>query len=486
MTAPANRPPKAADPYWFDPGFERAVVTLCCCRPRFHGRIGHALDPECLELAEAKLALRAAHAVAKGAGRGPDNLVIVLQRLRQWMGDGRVTLEEIQAVADLFDEAESARLPTEEAAVAELAPVLRKRLQGDLVRMAMEEYAAGGGQDGSFAKTARLLHRATTLGDADTSVGVRLGSGSYEEIERVKGLERRPLGILELDQALSGGQRRGSLLVYVGGPGGGKSMAMSHGAAHDIRSGLFAAYATLEVPVPDVLARVKANLTGVPINAILEEPRCVEQALAAVPLGPFVVQEFTPLATTLDDIAAWVEALEEQEGRRVDVLYVDYGDKLGVPKTAGKDGEHGYTAGRVIFEGLRVYANEGHRGGKIWVVTGCQATRSKDKRKKIQLDDMADSMHKARVADLVVTINPDEEQLAWFIAKNRYGKANLTVGPLPHDFECGRVAPVLEVELTGELVEAARAALRLGGREAVTNLVLGRSLGDQWGGGEDE
>lgn len=481
MTAqlPAARPPKNSDPYWLDPGFERAVVTLACCKPRFYGRIGQELDPQCLGLPEAKLALEAALAIGKAAGKGPESCLLVLQRIRRWMDEGRVTLEQAQAVSDMFDDAEAAGLPSESSAVDELAPLLRKRIQGDAVRTAMDEYARG---EVDFAKTTKLIHRAKTLGDTDTSIGVRMGSASFDELERVRGLEKRPLGVLELDQVLAGGQRRGTMAIFVGGSGAGKSMAMTHGAAHDVRHGLFAAYATLEVTVPDVIARVKANITGVPINAILDEPRCVERVLGAMKLGPFVVQEFTPLVTTVDDLAAWVEELEEHEGRRVDVLYVDYGDKLGVPKSLGRD-ENGYKAGLIVFESLRVYANEGHPGGKIWLVTGAQATRSKDKRKKVGLDDVADSMHKVRVADLVVTINPDgEEQLSWHIAKNRHGKSGVTVGPLPHDFDCGRVAPVLGVEIDEELAQATQAALRLAGRQAVTNLVLGRAGLD----GEDD
>jgi hypothetical protein len=470
-----SRPASNNQPYWLDPGFERAVVTLACCRPRFYGRIGHALDPSCLTLPEAKLALEAALAVGKALGRGPESCLIVLQRIRRWMDEGRSTLEEAQAVSDMFDAAEDAGLPTEEAAVQELAPLLRKRIQGDAVRAAMDDYAKG---DADFERTTKLIHRAKTLGDTDTSVGIRLGSASFAELERVRGLEKRPLGILELDQALAGGQRRGTLAMFVGGPGAGKSMAMSHGASNDVKHGLFAVYATLEVTVPDVIARVKANLTGVPINAILEEPRCVERLLTAMPLGPFVVQEFTPLVTTMDDIAAWVEEVEQQEGRRVDVLYIDYGDKVGVPRALSGRDESGYKTGQIVFEAMRVYANEGHPGGKIWVVTGAQATRAKDKRKRVGLDDIADSMHKARVADLVVTINAEDDQLSWHVAKNRHGKTGLTVGPLPHDFDCGRSAPVMEAELDDELVKATQAALRLGGVRAATNLVLGRAMGE--------
>ena len=45
--------------YWMNPRFESAVVYLCCTSPRFWARVGHALDPECLNIPEGRQALRA-------------------------------------------------------------------------------------------------------------------------------------------------------------------------------------------------------------------------------------------------------------------------------------------------------------------------------------------------------------------------------------------------------------------------------------------
>lgn len=435
----SDRAPKGSDPYWLDPGFERAVITMCCSKPRFWGRIGHALDPDALALEPSKLAYRACAQVARDNGKGPEGTLIVLQRLRRWMDDGKAKIEDINAVSDLFDAAEDAGLPSEETTVAELKPILSKRIKSEAVRVVMDEYA----KDGDFARSTALMAKANRLGDTNTSVGTKLGAGSYAEIEKLKHLERLPLGIMELDQALDGGLRRGGLGVLVGASGDGKSMGLSHVGANSMKAGLFVLYATLEVIPADVLARVKANLTGVPINAILDNPEIVRAQLMGMALGPFIVQEFTPQATTMEDVEAWVASAEEQEGRKVDLLITDYGDKLIAPKSSGRDGENGYTQGRVVFERMRVYANEGHVGGRIWHWTAAQGTRQKDKRKRLDLNDVADSMHKIRVADLVVTLNAqDDDQMGFNVAKHRHGRSKMYVGPLPTDFVCGRIAPV--------------------------------------------
>jgi hypothetical protein len=428
------RPEKTTDPYFLDPGFEKAVVTLAAHRPKFWGRIANALDPKALGDELCTLALSAVAQMAKETGRGPDRLVLVLQRLRRWMDDGKVTLEQVEAISDLFDDAVQVGLPGEDAATAELVPLIRRRIQGEAVRTAMDEYA----NHTDFKKSTDLISRANRLGDVSTSVGIKLGSsGGYEAIEGVRRMQRMPLGIPELDLELKGGMPRGCLGMYMGGPGDGKSMALSHTGAVALQRGLFVLEATLELDVSTILARYKAHLTDTPIDAIEADPRIIEAQLAAMQLGTLIVEEFTPLVTTMEDIEDWVSACEEQEGRECDLLITDYGDKLGAPKTAGKEAEHGYSSGRIVFERMRIWAHERKR----WHLTASQATRKKDKRKRLDVDDTADSMHKPRIADLVVTLNYKEDQsmMELYCAKNRHGKGKFPVGPLPTAFEVGKL-----------------------------------------------
>jgi hypothetical protein len=438
---------KASDPYYLDPTFERAVVMMCCSRPAFWGRIGYALDPDCLQLEPAKRALRACRQIAGETHRGPESPMIVLQHMRRWADEGKPdgTLAKIREVALLFDDASEVGLVSDDAATATLKPILARRMKDEAVLQAIEER----GKDGNFSNVVKLIDKANRLGDTNTDVGIRLGSASIAEIERRRTLDRLSTGIWELDAIIDGGMRRGCLGLFVGGPGDGKSMALSHAAAHAIRGNggpeLFTVYATLELPPADVLARIKANLTGIATNSILAEPSRVAPLLAAMPLAPLIVQEFTPQATTMADIEAWVEKCEAEVGRRVDVVVTDYGDKLAVPKTTSKDErESGYQQGRVVFERMRLFAHETGR----WHWSASQATRpekgkAKGVHRSLDLGDVADSMHKVRVADLVVTINTLENGIKWFVAKNRFGTGKVGTNPTPADFECGRVSPIM-------------------------------------------
>lgn len=428
--------------YGFDATFEKQLVTIVCSKPRAWGRVGCHLDPELFKNESAKLAMRAARAIAEDVGHGPQAPVIVVQRLRRWMDDGKVTLEAIKRVAELFDAAEDAGLVSEEEIVKEVAPMLQQRLRDQAVKAGIESY----GKKGDLSKVITLEEKAVRIGQVDTSIGTILGPESFAEVVALKDLQRLPLGVLELDTGLDGGLQVGGLGVFVGGPGDGKSMALSHVAACNVWDGLLVAYATLELPVPVVLARIKSAMTGIPINALLAgQIDAAEKIIQrrSKKMGPLVVHEFTPYATTIEDIKEWVDKIEEKFGKRVDLLVVDYADKVGVKAKKGEKESSEYTSGRVVYEGLRIWAND--RKAFCW--TASQASRQKDKKKKLDLNDVADSMHKVRVADLVITLNLKEEgeetSMTFYIAKHRTGRSRFEVGPMPTEYECGRLCPLV-------------------------------------------
>lgn len=431
--------PTNSDPYGLDPLFERAIVTLACSNARFFGRVGREIDPELLNKETSKIALRAARAIDNDIGHGPDTTMVVVQRLRRWMQEGKVSYEAIQKVVRMFERAEDAGLPSTESAIAEITPVLQSRLRDAAVTEAISSFGKGG----DLSRVTALEERASRVGQVDTSVGTVLGADSWAEIASLRDLERLKLGVPELDAILDGGLTRGCLGVLIGGSGDGKSITLSHIGAANLMDGLHVGYATLELPRPQVLARFKAHLTNIPINALLGgDTKLAKKRLRRMgpQLGRLVVQDFPPMATTIEDIKAWVERCEELAQRKMDLLLVDYGDKVGV-RSKKKDDESGYSQGRIVFEGLRYYAHE----RKMFCWTASQGTRQKDKRKRLDLNDAADSMHKIRVADMVITLNVREEDdlitLLFYIAKNRYGVAKKEVGPFPTAYEVGQIVP---------------------------------------------
>jgi hypothetical protein len=429
------------EPYGLEPSFERAIVVLSCSRSKFYGRIGHELEPDALELPAAKVAMQAAHTIKAEMGHGPDTSVVLMQRLHSWMRSGKLALEQVHAVSDMFDDAEDAGLPGEEAAVNELRPVLAARLRRQAVREAMMAH----GQQKDLSSVVALEDRAKRIGVVDTSIGVVVGASSFEDIRALRKMSRLRTGIPELDQALVGGHQRGGLACWCGGTGDGKSMALSHQAGVSCVDGHVVAALTLELPRAIWQARSIANITGIPIDALLTDDLAEKRALELMNEradGMLVVHQMPGQGTSCRDVFAWVDGVEQFLGRRVSVLIVDYADKLYVPPRTGGKEVGSYDAGKYVMEGLRGFAEERN----LWMWTGSQSQGRERRRKKLDTSDTAESINKPRIADLWITLNvsEDQEEIEFFIAKHRTAKARITVGPLPTEFEVGRVAPIME------------------------------------------
>jgi len=421
-----------------DAAFERAVVTLACCRPKFFGRTAFEVNPALLSSETAKLAMEAARAIFHDTKQGPESLLMVIQRLQTWRYEGKVTQEKVALVSDLFDDALDAGLASVEAIEAELLPILKRRIDKQVALAAADAY----GKKQDFDNVVSLIDRKARLGINDSNMGIRLGRQSFKAMDELRQLVRIPTGIDDLDVFLDGGCPRGSLLVWIAGPGGGKSMALSHSSATSLRQGMHCAYATLELPEAVVAARIKSNLTGLPINSILQggQDKAKELLERIDKLGTLTIKEFTPHATSIEDIAEWVKSVEDDVGYAVDKLSIDYLDKcvsFATKTQAGND----YISMREVYEKARIYGVD----HKNVVETASQSQgRSEKKSKKIDLEHTADSMHKVRVADIVITNNYDEDsgEMGFWVAKHRTGNSRRMIGPLPTDFSCGQVAPV--------------------------------------------
>lgn len=424
--------------YGITESFETILVYHLCSNPRLFGRVGGFIEHDAMVTDAGKLAVMACKAIAADVGHGPDGSILVMQRLRRWRDEGKVTQEEILSVLNKLEAAEDMTIPSADAVAAEVSPLLRRRMQNKAVKTAMEEYAKN--QD--LSKTTKMLEQARRIGEVDESEGTQIGEASFDVINSMRFIDRLPTGVMELDAHLDGGLGRSQMGMFLGGPGDGKSMALSHVTGYTAMLGCFAGYVTLELPEAVVLARIIAMITGIPINAIMNPGEGAERARAMLrerKIGPIFVKSMTPMVTTVTDVADWVKRCEDRVGAPMVLTAIDYADKM---SASGKEDKVVHQAMREVYEGLRVW--NGERGQWLWTASQSTGRQSEKKAKKIDLEHTSDSMHKVRVVDLVVTLNAREEgeELLYYIAKNRTGRGRVSVGPLPTDFACGAVSPV--------------------------------------------
>lgn len=438
-----QQPEKKIDPYPFESAFERSVVHYSVSDPRFFGRIGQELEAGAFRDVNSQVVMGIVLEIAKDTGRGPESAVQILQRIRRRVDEGRAAMEDITRVSDFLEDcAMSVGGMSAQAVLDELAPVIKRRLE----RLAMTEGTSAYAKKADLGVVEDLIRRARRVGQVDTSTGVRLGTDSFGRIEQLRQIQRLPTGIPELDMELNGGLARGAVGVVASGTGGGKSMTMNQIVSHAMVHGLFVGVATLELPEEEWEARVIANLTGRSIDGIMQGGVDAQPAQAALAemlpkLGVLSTKYFAPKATTLDTLKEWVRTESGLVGRPMDLLIIDYADKLKGPSASDRrKKDEQKDPMEEVFEDMRHYAYVEKGVGWIWTASQIK-NKNMRKSSKADADDLAGSSEKARASSLIVIVShtDDGSGVEYFVAKHTQGKARFKVGPFPHDEACGRI-----------------------------------------------
>lgn len=421
--------------YGLDPEFEEAVAQLCATDPSFWDLVGKEVDPELLEIPRCSLIVRACNEV-KARSR-----LAVVQRCRALHEDGEISRGQFASARKLLEKLNGTPLQTD-AVAAELGDVLRKRAERDALETGCALFARG---QSVAVEISELLDRARRIGEPKKSKTIRFGPDCVPRIaSRNKG-RRMPTGIEDLDLVLRGGLRVGCMGQLLGSTNAGKSMLLDHIIAHAISYGHTCALATGELSVDDHFARITGNLVDLPYADIGDYDDVAKDAEARLEIlfhdgivAPFVGLDVVPTVTTVAEISAWLDEEEKKLGRQIVLLATDSALELDDPK---QKATHEKVAS--VTKQLRALA----KVRDMWVfnthhVTGEAMNESKTKR--VENQHVAGSKEAAKTPDLVVSINPrnDGADNMFYVSKHRHGPRNQEVGPLPHDFEYGRMVPV--------------------------------------------
>ena len=461
--APAPSAAKSHEPYRFDATFEKMLVYRLASSPALWIRIGQHMDPKALGTPPATLIVETVSQLVVETGRPPRRMSMVVQALARKQAEGKITIDQREACRTLLMEGLDALDPvgmsptdaSDEDLVDQAKPVLERAWKRESARAIVGDMTTHGVE--SFVdildeSVTRLKAIGATVTDAEGESPITVDT--LGDLTRQIRLARSPTGVPELDLLLEGGMPVGGLGLFLGGTGAGKSMTMVQAAVTNALTGKVVHVVTGELSKEKWQARVLANLFGVPIGAILREDSTrlalqerIENAATwfdtkfRLYVGRFAPDEDTPRS-----VFHRIEELEQQIGAAVDVLIVDYADELRADRAVSKD-DKGYLSAGSVYSSLRNWAERKKR--VVW--TGTQATRDK-KRKSLDVNDVSDSIKKARVADLVVSINPEGTPTSgyrWGIAKFRDGEGGHLTAVVPADLSCARVSPV-DVDLYPE------------------------------------
>jgi len=197
-----------------------------------------------------------------------------------------------------------------------------------------------------------------------------LGSSFFENVrERIEARRDRSnyvsTGWKTLDYKLGGGFTRGSLNIFAGGSGSGKSIFLQNIALNWSLAGMNVVYITLELSETLVNERLEAMTSSFKTNELLRNLDNVVLKIAKIKkgtggapkAGDLRVKKFPEAGTTANTIKAYLKEYQIKTGNKPDALVVDYLDLMH-PNNAKIDVSNLFTKDKYVSEELRSIAGE--------------------------------------------------------------------------------------------------------------------------------
>ena len=264
----------------------------------------------------------------------------------------------------------------------------------------------------------------------DTNIGhdyLEDAASRWEFYNRVE--EKVPFDIELLNKVTDNGLARKTLTVLISESGGGKSLAMCHMAAANLRMGKNVLYITNEMAEERIAQRIDANLMGVVMNDLKNMPReefsSRIKKLRERSRGKLIIKEYPTSSAHAGHYRALLNDLALKKNFHPDIIYVDYINICASSRYKASSATNSYTLVRAIAEELRGLAMEFN----LPLVSATQVNRSGYGSTDLEMTDTADSMGLVHTVDLMLGVMSSEEheqmgQVLFKQLKNRYSNPN--------------------------------------------------------------
>lgn len=302
-------------------------------------------------------------------------------------------------------------------------------------------------EKGDYKPIPRLLQEALIAGD-DNDIGHEYFTDEAIS-KRLSENHRTPIatGMEHLDVLLRGGLSNGELGVILAGTGLGKTWLLCYIGYSAVLQGKKVIHYTFELADREVGQRYDTMFTGIPINDLIYRQDDVRRILKQIDRqNHLVIREYPPHRATIDDIRLHIDHHLLRRSYKPDMIIVDYADLIRAPRRY-EEKRHELED---LYEELRACAKE--LSVPMW--TASQGNRSAMKEDVVGIETIAESWGKAGVADVVITLSRQPEdviinQARLWLAKSRVGPDHWVV-PLEmniSNFKIKTSPPIAENEV---------------------------------------
>lgn len=366
---------------------------------------------------------------------------LLLQEIRQVHDQGKMTFDDYLAVHDVCIEIWQQKHPTDDSTWESIGRSVKSSKRMALVNKMIEK----AGQRAPLTEFIPLISSVESLGTMNAVRAVNVTQNldsAFDAIKAMQGMKRVGVGNPELDMLMKGGAPYKTLTVFVGMTGVGKSMLLTQTMAHNILLGKPCALVTLELPFEYQTCRVVAPLVGMTIDEVTDRPDDAAEKLRRLELPPLWILEADE-GTAVEDIR---EAVRNTAGTDYEVVLIDYLDLLGGGAGVTK-ADNDYKVGGRATKDLRSWAVRDN----IVLFSASQPQRQAKGKKgggggPLGTEDLADSQHKSRVSDNVISVNIEEkedgsEAVYAYLAKFRTGQPRKRTPSFTFNSSYGCVLP---------------------------------------------
>lgn len=214
-----------------------------------------------------------------------------------------------------------------------------------------------------------------------------------------------PTGFAALDDALSGGPRRGEVHYFLAPPKGCKTTALTNVALAAVRRRFNVYLVTFEMRAHRILLRADRSLTRSTKSELREEPERLERAvqgLTAAGSGELWAWESAPqTAGICDEITRRIEKLEREQDVEIDLVVLDY---LNIMSSSVREREKRHELAKISRE---IAALTRRLDVVTW--TAALVKREAVNKARPQKQDISESFEVIAVADGMTAICGTEE-----------------------------------------------------------------------------